>query len=677
MFSEKNNCPKCGFSLYELEIQDFSFHNPAGACPECNGKGEILTFDPDLIIPDRNKTLLEGAILPWKTMTPYHKRTLRRLGKHFGFDIETPVKKFNAKQMQVILYGSKEKIKDNIHGGKFDGVIGELERVYRKTKSEETIKQTEELMVKSICPSCKGKKLKKEILAVKINNASIIDAGEMTLEDFLKFLNELKLNADKKQIANSITEEIKTKVENLIKIDLDYLSIDRKLNTLSKGEIQRLRLSSQIESGLNDLTYVLDEPTQGLHVFDTHNLIKSLNKLKEKGNTLLIIDHNRDIINSSDLIVDMGPGAGKFGGEIVSMGSLDKIKKDKNSLTGHYLAKKEIIPTPKKRKKPKHFLILKNANANNLKNITVEFPLGVFCVITGVSGSGKSSLINDSLLNWLHLKKAKEQSKKKGLRIEGMEHIKEVIFINQDPIGRSSRSNSATYIGLFDELATLFAKLLDSKTQKLQKDSFSFNCPKEWCEECKGKGEIKIELGFMEPIFTKCPKCNGKRYSERILNIHYKNKNINDILEMSADEAFDFFQEDLQIQKYLEILKKVNLGYITLGQKATTLSGGEAQRIKLAKELIKGTQGKTLYLLDEPTTGLHFEDTKKLMQVLDLLVEQGNSVIALEHNLDVIKHADYVIDLGPFGGTRGGELVAFGTPEQIARSPKSITGKFL
>jgi len=691
LFSEYYGCIKCGFSIPEISPRFFSFNSPVGACPSCSGLGTKLVIDPELVIPNPRLTLAEGAIQPWARATSrfsWYVKLLEAVGKKKGFSVNVPVNKLSKNILKIILWGTgEERYELDLKGKKteviFEGVIPDLERKYKESQSEYIKKEIERYMRTYTCPDCKGRRLKKEVLAVTILGKSIADFTEMQVSDLIKFLNlkEIEKDLSKKeyQIALPLLKEIKKRLSFLIDVGVPYLTLSRSATTLSGGEIQRLRLATQIGSGLSGVIYVLDEPTIGLHPKDTQNLIKTLKDLRDLLNTVIVVEHDRSVIESADFILDIGPGAGINGGKIVVAGSLSKVKNSKKSLTGLYLSKKRVIEFKKKRRKGNgKYLKIIGASHNNLKNIDVKIPLGVFVCVTGVSGSGKSSLIYDILAKKLsvefHHAKIKPGAHK---RILGLEHLDKVIDIDQSPIGRSPRSNPATYTGLFTYIREIFANLKESKIKGLTEGAFSFNVKGGRCENCKGEGLIKIEMYLLPDVYVICDKCQGKRYKKEILEIYYKGKNIADILEMTVDEAAEFFKEPPPLIEKLKLLQKVGLGYLKLGQSATTLSGGEAQRVKLAAELSRRATGKTIYILDEPTTGLHFEDIKKLLSVLHQLVDKGNTVIVIEHNLDVIKTADWVIDLGPEGGEEGGYLIAQGTPEDLIKIKRSYTGQWL
>jgi len=687
LFSEKFSCPDCGISLDEITPRIFSFNSPYGACPECKGLGDKLEFDPDLVLPDKGLTLREGAIAPWGDAQTYYLQKLESVGREFGFDLDTPLEKLTKKQINVILYGTDKAVKFQYfmqkgyweHEGKFEGVIGTLRRRYFETQSENVRFHLYRYMSSVSCRVCGGKRLRPETLAVTINRQSIADVSSLSVKAALGFLTTLTLTEKEAFIAKQIVKELKARLQFLIDVGLDYVTIDRQSSSLSGGEAQRTRLATQVGSGLVGVLYILDEPSIGLHQRDNQRLIKTLERLRDLGNTIIVVEHDEETMRMADYLVDIGPGAGRHGGKIVAHGSLSDILKENKSLTGRYLSGQEEIELPKERKKGNgNKLIIRGATHNNLKKINVEFPLGLFACVTGVSGSGKSSLINDILYRALakhfyrSIDKAGEHK-----AIEGLEHIDKVVIIDQTPIGRTPRSNAATYTGVFGHVRDLFTMTQEAKVRGYKAGRFSFNVKGGRCEACSGDGFVKIEMHFLPDVYVPCDVCKGKRYNRETLEVHYRGKNIYDVLDMPVDEAYTLFENIPQISRKLQTLKDVGLGYIKLGQPANTLSGGEAQRVKLANELSTRSTGRTLYLLDEPTTGLHFADIKNLLHVLHRLVESGNSMIVIEHNLDVIKTADYIIDLGPEGGDLGGEIVAEGTPEEVAKVNKSYTGKYL
>jgi len=687
VYSEKFACVDCGLSLDEITPRIFSFNTPYGACPVCSGLGDKLEFDPDLILPDKELTINEGAIAPWGEAASYYLAKLASVGETYGFDLNTPIKKLTREQQNVILYGSKKPImfKHQMnrgyweHEGEFEGVLNNLKRRYYETKSENVRFYLYRYMSSVPCAACGGKRLKPESLAVKIGGKSIADVSALPIKKVNDFLDGLKLTEREQTIAKQIVKEIRARLKFLIDVGLDYLTLDRQSASLSGGEAQRTRLATQVGSGLVGVLYILDEPSIGLHQRDNKRLIETLLRLRDLGNTIVVVEHDEETIRSADHLVDIGPGAGRHGGEIVAEGSISHLTAEPRSITGKYLSGKLEIAIPKERQKGNgQFLTIKGARHHNLKNIDVHFPLGCFTVVTGVSGSGKSSLINDILYKAL-AKKFYRSLEKAGAydRIAGIENIDKVVIIDQTPIGRTPRSNPATYTGVFNHIRDLFTMTQESRMRGYKSGRFSFNVKGGRCETCHGDGLVKIEMHFLPDVYVPCDTCKGERYNRETLEVYYKGKNISDILKMTVEEALSFFQHIPQISRKLQTLMDVGLGYIKLGQQATTLSGGEAQRVKLATELAARSTGRTLYLLDEPTTGLHFDDIKKLLEVLHRLVATGNSCILIEHNLDVIKTADHIIDLGPEGGDEGGRIVATGTPEEVAKVAHSYTGKYL
>jgi len=682
-FSEDFACPKCGVSLEEIEPRNFSFNSPHGACPDCQGLGTKKEVDPDLVVPNPRLTIAEGAIRPWARGVgkgTWYIRVLEEVAKENHFSIDVPFSELSRKDKKIILYGDPGKTYYvSGYPTSYEGVVPNLERRYLSTESEHIRVEIERYMIEKVCPMCLGKRLKPEALSVKIKDLSIIDITEMTIDKELSFFNKLILGKRKAHIAKQILKEIKERLGFLINVGLSYLALSRAAYTLSGGEAQRIRLATQIGSSLMGVIYILDEPSIGLHQRDNKKLLKTLHNLRDLGNTVIVVEHDRETIESADYIVDIGPGAGEHGGEVVAKGTLKEIRKNKNSLTGNYLSGKKEISIPKERRKGNDKkLIIVDAQENNLKNIDVDIPLEKFVCITGVSGSGKSTLMDDILSRALAVKFHHSRIVPgKHKRITGTEKLDKVISIDQSPIGRTPRSNPATYTGVFTPIRGLFAATPEAKMRGYKPGRFSFNVKGGRCEACRGEGLIRIEMHFLPNVYVTCQECNGKRYNKEALEIHYKGKNISDILEMTAEEALDFFANIPKVSEKLQVLCDVGLSYIKLGQFATTLSGGEAQRIKLATELSRKSTGKTLYILDEPTTGLHFEDIKRLLSVLSRLVDRSNTVLVIEHNLDVIKCADYIIDLGPEGGDEGGKIIAEGTPEEVARNKKSYTGQFL
>lgn len=696
IYSEQFACPKCNISIPEISPRSFSFNSPHGACPECHGLGTKLEIDPELVIPNKKLTLNEGAIMPWSATTSHltwYNRILEEVAKKHGFSMNKPIEKLSEENIKTVLYGpgKGEKYKISIGRGEsdsnfsgeyetsFEGVIPNLERRYLETDSDYIRRKIEDYMRILECPVCKGKRLKPEILSIIINGKSIIDTTELSVKDSMSFFQNLKLTETEKQIARQILQEITNRLGFLQDVGLSYLTMDRKANTISGGEAQRTRLATQIGSKLSGVIYVLDEPSIGLHQNDNAKLIKTLFSLRDIGNTVIVVEHDVDTMMAADYILDIGPGAGKNGGRIVAKGTPAEIIKNKNSITGEYLSGEKKIDVPTKRRKGTgKFLKIINAKEHNLKGITVEFPLGIFIGVTGVSGSGKSTLINDILVKAVaeKLYGSKAQPGKHD-KIEGIEHVDKIINIDQSPIGRTPRSNPATYTGVFTEIREIFSSTPEARLRGYRSGRFSFNVKGGRCEDCKGDGIKKIEMHFLPDIYVPCETCKGKRYNAEALEVKYRGKAIADVLDMTVDEALEFFAAIPAIKTKLNVLSEVGLGYICLGQSATTLSGGEAQRIKLATELAKRSTGKTLYILDEPTVGLHFDDVKKLLGVLQQLVDKGNTVLTIEHNLDVVKSVDYVIDLGPEGGDKGGEVIAEGTPEDIAKNTKSYTGQWL
>ncbi len=687
VYSEKFACPTCGISLDEITPRIFSFNSPYGACPSCSGLGDRLEFDPDMVIPDKNLSIMEGAIAPWGETASYFQQKLESVGEEYGFDIDTPIKKLKKEQLKVILYGSTKPIKFKHrmeksyweHEGEYEGVMNWLKRRYLETKSENVRFHLYRYMSSIKCPKCNGQRLRPESLGVTINGKSIAYVSALSIKGTLEFIDGLTLNEREAHIAKQILKEISSRLLFLTNVGLDYITLDRESSTLSGGEAQRTRLATQVGSGLVGVLYILDEPSIGLHQRDNKRLIETLQRLRDLGNTIIVVEHDEETMRSSDYLVDIGPGAGRFGGKIIATGKVSALIKAKDSITGKYLSGKAKIDVPAMRKKGngKNLKVIK-AKCHNLKNINVSFPLGLFTCVTGVSGSGKSSLVNDILYNAL-AKQFYRSIEKAGIheRIDGIENIDKVIIINQRPIGRTPRSNPATYTGVFNHIRDLFSITQEARIRGYKPGRFSFNIRGGRCEACRGDGLVKIEMHFLPDVYVPCDVCKGKRYGRETLEVHYKGKSIYDVLDMTIEEALSVFENIPQIKRKLSTLIEVGLGYIKLGQSATTLSGGEAQRVKLANHLATRSTGKTLYLLDEPTTGLHFDDIKKLLAVLHRLVSTGNSVIVIEHNLDVIKTADHVIDLGPEGGDEGGYIVAQGTPEDVAKITGSYTGKYL
>lgn len=685
-YSSLMACPKCGLSFEELQPRMFSFNSPFGACEECKGLGEKIEFDDDLIIPDKTKSIMDGAIAIYGKMDlSWRGQQLSVVGKKFGFDLFTPIEKFTKKQLDVLLYGTDTPLKGRWSNGAsmnfeegWEGLIPQSERLYKNTGSDWRKGEFEKYMISSPCPKCKGQRLKDKVLSVKINDKNIMEITELSVIGAIDFFNNIKLNDKEMHIANLVLKEIKSRLAFLENVGLDYLTLSRKAGTLSGGEAQRIRLATQIGANLMGVLYILDEPSIGLHQRDNEKLINTLHSLRDKGNTLVVVEHDEDTIKRADYVVDIGPGAGIHGGKIIAQGTPQEITKNKESLTGQYLAGINTIEVPKKRREGKGNITIKGAKENNLKNINVKIPSGIFNCITGVSGSGKSTLISEilykSLMQKLHNSKEKPGKHDK---IIFEDEIDKIIEIDQSPIGKTPRSNPATYIKAFDDIRNLYASTKDAKIKGYGPGRFSFNVPGGRCEKCEGDGTIKIEMNFLPDVYVQCEECKGKRYNKETLNILYKGKSIADVLDMSVEEALSHFEAIPNIHRKLKTLHQVGLDYIKVGQPATTLSGGEAQRIKLTRELAKRGTGKTLYLLDEPTTGLHFHDVNRLLKVLNSLVDKGNTLVIIEHNLDVIKCADHIIDLGPGGGNKGGSIVAQGTPEQVAKNKDSFTGMFL
>jgi len=680
VFSEQYACTKCGISYSEVEPRMFSFNSPYGACPDCNGLGTKLEFDPDLVIPDKSKSINEGAIEAWKRggkgYILYYRALIRELAHEMRFDLNTPFKKLSREVRKAILYGTDE----YIWGRPFEGVIPHLERLFRQTQSDYLKEEISRFMSNLPCPACLGARLKRETLAVKINHKNIWEVTQMTIREAHNFFAGLVLNERQKIIARQVLKEIILRLQFCIDVGLEYLALDRKSSTLSGGEAQRIRLATQVGSGLVGVLYILDEPSIGLHQRDNAKLISTLKALRDLGNTLMVIEHDESTILAADYIVDLGPGAGRHGGEVVFSGTKEDLLKDPLSLTAKYIRKELKIEIPQKRRTPqvRKFLEIKGAREHNLKNIDVKFPLGLFICITGVSGSGKSTLIDEILYRSLAQKLYKSREKP-GLHqeITGIEYIDKVIVVDQSPIGRTPRSNPATYTGVFSQIREVFNKIPEARLRGYKPGRFSFNVKGGRCEACSGDGIKKIEMHFLPDVYVKCDVCKGRRFNEATLEIKYKGKSIADCLDMTVEEALDLFTNIPKIRNILLTLYDVGLGYIQLGQSATTLSGGEAQRVKLSSQLCKRSTGKTLYLLDEPTTGLHFADVGRLLSVLQRLVQKGNTVCVIEHNLEVIKCADYIIDLGPEGGERGGEIVGLGSPEELLRNRKSYTAQSL
>jgi excinuclease ABC subunit A len=689
-FSTHFSCPDCGISFPKLEPRMFSFNSPYGACSECAGLGTKMVVDPSLVIPDENLSLNEGAVAPfYYTRVDFYPKIIRAVAETYSIDMNTPWKDLPDSDKKVILYGTNGEpvyIRYRSLTGRiksyytiFEGVIPNLARRYKEAESDYTREQIEQYMAVRPCPSCHGARLKPESLAVTVGGLSIYQLSQMSASKALEFLNKLSLTERELLIGERILKEVKERLQFLIDVGLDYLTLDRTASTLAGGEAQRIRLATQIGSGLTGVLYILDEPSIGLHQRDNKRLINTLKRLRDLGNTLIVVEHDEETIRSADFIVDIGPGAGEHGGEIVVTGSLEDVTNCPKSITGDYLAGRKRIPLPKVRRKPKgEYLKIKKARHHNLKNIDVEIPLGLFICVTGVSGSGKSTLVADILSKAL-ARKLYHSKELPGLHdgLEGVEYIDKVIEIDQSPIGRTPRSNPATYIKVFDDIRQLFSQTPEARMRGYRPGRFSFNVAIGRCPACHGDGTIKIEMHFLPDVYIPCEVCKGKRYNEETLAVRYKGKNIADVLEMSVEEALGFFANIPRIKRKLQTLYDVGLGYIKLGQPAPTLSGGEAQRVKLAAELCKVATGRTFYILDEPTTGLHFADIEKLLSVLSRLVDQGNTVLVIEHNMDVIKTADYLIDLGPEGGDRGGYLVATGTPEEVAKNRASFTGQFL
>ena len=689
LFSTNFSCPKCGYSISELEPRIFSFNSPFGACKKCDGIGVIQFIDPSKIIPDDSVSISNGAIKGWTRRNRFYFYQLKCLAKHFDFSLTMKWKDLDQEVQDIILYGSDEVIDFShrfrsgsriVRKHKFEGVLINTDRRFRDTDSEYMRTELSKLLSEKNCDSCNGSRLKKESRNVFINDSPINVITEMRINTSLNFIKKISLKGNRIKIAEKILKEIQDRLTFLNNVGLGYLSLDRSAESLSGGEAQRIRLASQIGSGLVGVTYILDEPSIGLHQRDNNKLIETLKNLRDLGNTVIVVEHDEDAMRQSDHIIDMGPGAGVHGGKVCAQGNLKDILKNKNSITAEYLSKKKEIKAPYKRSKHNNnFIKIRSAFENNLKKINVDIPVGLFTAVTGVSGSGKSTLINQPLLpmSTFLLNRSTLKKEIKCERIEGLEDLDKVINIDQSPIGRTPRSNPATYIGLFSNIRDLFAQTIDSRAKGYKPGRFSFNVKGGRCEACQGDGLIKVEMHFLADVYVTCDICKGSRYNEQTLEIKYKNKSISDVLEMTVEDALDFFDSIPSIKKKLSTLSSVGLNYIKLGQSATTLSGGEAQRIKLAKELSKRSTGKTLFILDEPTTGLHFADIQMLLNVLFELKKQGNTIVVIEHNLDVIKTADWIIDLGPEGGIDGGELVVAGTPEDVSKHKGSFTGEFL
>ncbi|MCT2095521.1 excinuclease ABC subunit UvrA [Staphylococcus epidermidis] len=689
-FSENHACPICGFSIGELEPRMFSFNSPFGACPTCDGLGQKLKVDLDLVIPDKNKTLNEGAIEPWEpTSSDFYPTLLKRVCEVYKINMDKPYKKLTDRQKNILMNGSGEKEIEftftQRNGGTrkrkmvFEGVVPNIDRRYHESPSEYTREMMSKYMTELPCETCHGKRLSKEALSVYVGDYNIGEVVEYSIKNALYYFENLKLSDQDKSIADQILKEIISRLSFLNNVGLEYLTLDRSSGTLSGGEAQRIRLATQIGSRLTGVLYVLDEPSIGLHQRDNDRLINTLKEMRDLGNTLIVVEHDDDTMRAADYLVDVGPGAGNHGGEVVSSGTPNKVMKDKKSLTGQYLSEKKRIEVPEYRREITDRKIqIKGAKSNNLKNVNVDFPLSVLTVVTGVSGSGKSSLVNEILYKALAQKINKSKVKPGNFdEIKGIDQLDKIIDIDQSPIGRTPRSNPATYTGVFDDIRDVFAQTNEAKIRGYQKGRFSFNVKGGRCEACKGDGIIKIEMHFLPDVYVPCEVCDGKRYNRETLEVTYKGKNIADVLEMTVEEATHFFENIPKIKRKLQTLVDVGLGYITLGQQATTLSGGEAQRVKLASELHKRSTGRSIYILDEPTTGLHVDDISRLLKVLNRIVENGDTVVIIEHNLDVIKTADHIIDLGPEGGEGGGTIIATGTPEEIAQNKESYTGQYL
>ena len=693
LFSSHYSCPICGYSIPELEPRDFSFNNPHGSCPKCEGLGVMMILDEDKIVPDKNKSVFEGAISGWDRQNPFFFRQLEAVASYFDIDLRKPYKDLTDKERKYLLYGTgKTAIPMEIvySGGKksrssvepFEGVIPNFERRLHETESEYVRYYISKLMRPLPCPECHGTRLKKEYCNVFVNGKSLPEINDFSIKESYDFFDNLKLSEQETSIAARILKEIKNRLGFLINVGLGYLTLSRSAETLSGGESQRIRLASQIGAGLTGVMYVLDEPSIGLHQRDNSKLLMTLKNLRNIGNTVIVVEHDEDTMRAADHIIDIGPGAGINGGKVVAEGTVEDIENTKDSLTGDYLAGRKKIEIPKKREKAQKskMLTLKGCRGNNLKNVTASFPVGCFVVVTGVSGSGKSTLVNDTLVRVaereLNGVTANDDPAPYD-SVSGLEHFDKIICIDQSPIGRTPRSNPATYVGLFSDIRDLFAKTPEARARGYTSGRFSFNVKGGRCEACQGDGTIRVSMNFLPDVYVKCEQCDGKRYNRETLEVLYKGKTISDVLDMNVEQALEFFEAVPSIANKLKTLMQVGLSYITLGQAATTFSGGEAQRIKLSKELSKRATGKTLYVLDEPTTGLHFEDVKLLLEVLLKLRDQGNTVVVIEHNLDVIKTADYLIDLGPEGGSGGGEIIACGTPEEISKCEKSFTGHFL
>ncbi|MGG3526754.1 excinuclease ABC subunit A [Bacillus pseudomycoides] len=690
LFSEHHACPHCGFSIGELEPRMFSFNSPFGACPSCDGLGSKLEVDLELVIPNWDLSLNGHAIAPWEpTSSQYYPQLLQSVCNHYGIDMDMPVKDIPKGLFDKVLYGSGEEkvyfryvndfgqVKES--DILFEGVIPNIERRYRETSSDYIREQMEKYMAEQACPKCKGGRLKPESLAVFVGGKTIADVTKYSVQEVYDFFEGIELTEKQEKIARLILREIKERVSFLINVGLDYLTLSRAAGTLSGGEAQRIRLATQIGSRLTGVLYILDEPSIGLHQRDNDRLIRTLQEMRDLGNTLIVVEHDEDTMMAADYLLDIGPGAGIHGGQVVSSGSPDEVMNDDNSLTGQYLSGKKFIPVPLERRKGDGRKVeIIGAKENNLKNAKMSFPLGTFVAVTGVSGSGKSTMINEVLYKSLAQKLYKAKSKPGAHKeIKGLEHLDKVIDIDQSPIGRTPRSNPATYTGVFDDIRDVFAQTNEAKVRGYQKGRFSFNVKGGRCEACRGDGIIKIEMHFLPDVYVPCEVCHGKRYNRETLEVKYKDKNISEVLGMTIEDGVEFFANIPKIKRKLQTLVDVGLGYMKLGQPATTLSGGEAQRVKLASELHRRSTGRTLYILDEPTTGLHAHDIARLLEVLQRLVESGETVLVIEHNLDVIKTADYIVDLGPEGGDKGGQIIASGTPEQVVKEERSYTGKYL